>query len=510
MFMRGWLSQKACIVAALLLVSVWTAWAYWPTLEHAPKHDQLAYLANVAGKTGLYSLTVGSYDLNRKSNIDLHLFRPLLYMFLGFEFWMFQYYFALWHVTGILLHLLVVGVLFGLLSKLRLGWMAFWGAAFFALMLTNVPMVNWEHINAYILFSLFVLLALKELFFYIEDDEPKERRCIFAVTLLSCSAFIFEAGALFSLVISLFFFIDSFQKIAFRRVAGWFLIPFVLYFLVSAVDLAVFHRSLSSEVGRMTLEAVSFQTVSYYIQTLKWFLFAGVFAGAADMSEMTRTSLSPDTLNWQWPLAVGTPHLFMGISLLILGAAFLILGGSRGLWKKRRMFLLIILGLITSYVLLLVLGRVNTRGVLVGLLYNSYYFYIFWMLVIVLFFAVIDWDKLVAMPVWGTLRWSGLVLVSGILFMNALSIRSVNFMVARDHRDARGLIRMIDGLVFLHKAEPGFSFYMAPGACPGDEIGEWFQSRQVPLETRYSLAQVLYPKYFRKDHPKYTISCEAK
>lgn len=507
MLMKSWLSHKVYFLAALALVFVCTLWAYWPTLSHAPKHDQVAYLANAATKTGLYSLTLGSYDLNRQSNIDLHLFRPLLYIFLGFEFWLFQYYFALWHMTGILLHLLVAWALFVVLSKFRQGWPAVGGAAFFALMLTNVPMVNWEHINAYMLFCLLVLLSLKELFFYIESEGQEKRRGVVAAAFLVCAAFIFEAGALFSLVLALSFFIGSFRKTAWRWAAGLFMIPFVLYLFASALDLVFSHRSLSLEAGKMVQAVISFQTILYYVQTVKWFMMAGLFARVADTSETVRTVLLPSTFSWQWPFNTWTVDMVGGLALLGMGATALMSSLSRAFLKKRGAMLLCISGLLTSYVLLLVIGRVNTRGADVGLLFNTYYFYIFWMLFIILLFAGIDWDKLAATVVFRILRWPGVILLTGIILMNAFSIRHINARVAFDSRAVRGLIEKVSAFVLIHKVEPDFSFYMAPGSCPGDEIGQWFQNRGLPVGSHYTLPQVLYPKYFREQHPKYIISC---
>lgn len=500
-------SRRAIALAGVVSVLAGVFWAYGPSLSHAPKHDQIAYLANAAGQKDLPSLLAGTYNLNRKSLVDPHLFRPLLYGVLGIEFWIFRYDFELWRVTAILLHLFVVSALFWLLLSLAPRPIAFWSAAFFSLMLTNVPMVNWEHINAYMIFASLLLLTLRGIFLYVQSAGLETRHLPAAAFFLLCAAFIFEAGALFSFLLSLFFFGLSFRAKAFRKAAVWFLAPFVLYFLASAVDLFLSGSSLTPESGKILQGVLSGGSVLYALQCVKWFLFAGIFASPADMAETTRTGLLAHTLDWAWPFQRWMPHLAGGFALLVLAIWALITGWSRDLWQRRCVFLLALTGLSAGYVLLIALGRVNTRGVIVGLLFNAYYFYIFWILLIVFFVSAIDWGRIRERLSSRILRGAAVFFLAGIISVNMVSIHQVNASVADQHQDVRHLIRIIDGFIAQHKHEPDLSFYMGPEACPGNVIGEWMQHRGAPSGGQYTIAQVLYPRYFRAQQPKYRIGC---
>lgn len=203
--------------------------AYWPSLRHIPRHDQVAYWAETTGRKELMSLTFGSMTLNRQRQFnpgDQQLFRPGLYFFMGLEKYFFGRNFLLWQAAGILLHLLCVWQLWKLLAALGDYWMALGVTAVFSLLLVNVEMVIWSNVNAYIIAAFCFLRALR---CFLQDARAPgdNSACLaHAAALLSVGALFYEMLAFFSAAYYLYFR----WMVPGRQQKAWYLLCPVLFF----------------------------------------------------------------------------------------------------------------------------------------------------------------------------------------------------------------------------------------------------------------------------------------
>lgn len=135
-----------------------------PSLDHIPRSDHILYLNHFSGVDDFKTLAIDAYDFNRRNpwveKKSTLLFRPITYFVLGVEKWLFGYDFRLWQMTGIVMHLIVVGLLFAVLLKIHRSIAAFFMTLFFSVIFSNMEMVIWHHINSYMIFVAWFLLIL--------------------------------------------------------------------------------------------------------------------------------------------------------------------------------------------------------------------------------------------------------------------------------------------------------------------------------------------------------------
>jgi hypothetical protein len=488
------------------LLAVVTLWAYYPSLQHAPKHDQVAYLAEMSLRPHILERTVGAYSLNRDRIFmgrDEFLFRPLLNIFLGSERCLFGYNMTLWQAMGLLLHCAVGWSMFRLLYLVRPGISAAVAAGFFLLMLSNVPMVVWHNISAYMIFCVLVLESLIQLIRYQRD--PNNRGALrTAVVLLFLAAFIFEAGILFILCAAFFVW-----RCGVWRKDFWILLGFgALALGINAVDFLCRHARLSAESARISAGMWSLKTLGNAFIALKWFLTTGLFLKSDEIVHLERVVVSPLTLDMTWPLTGFSPQLWRGVIAVMLFGAMSTYS-FRYLKREKLQFLGYLLFQIACLIFFICVGRVNTRGILTGFFFNSYYIYFFWVLALPAFYASIDWDHIRARADGRWLRTAVYVLCGAFILINSLSIRNVNASIARVDMVRRGLIDSLDGFVREHRAEKDFTFSVS-GYCPGDDPGEWLHRNSDTVQRKYALSEVLYPQYYKVADSKYRFVCPAQ
>jgi len=490
----------------LILICISAFWSYYPSLQQMPKHDQVMYLASVAGKSDFSSLAFGTYALNRTVSfavLDPLVFRPVLYFMLGVEQYFFRYYFPAWQLVGILGHLLVVFALYCLLRTIRPGWPAAFSAGFFALLMVDVPLVNWPNIDPYLVFVTLFLFIFRECYLFRSDGN--ERRVKITAGLLLFAIFINDAGILFS--VSLFLYFYLLLPHPRRRQALWILLPVVVYFAFSLVDLYFVHPYLGNEPSNIAKGLFSWSIPLNCILVLKWLFLGGVFAAPTEMAELGRTVLLPDTLGWAWPFTHWSPYLLRGGVFLIMCGILFAVGTAREFLRTKAAFLYLLLSILLSYVLLIICGRMVSRGILGGLFLNCYYFYLFWVFLTILFYAAVNWQKCFQFKYWESFRIVAIFVTLLMMAAGAFSIRAVNIMTARVQAEPRALLTYVEGFVRTHKNEPDLTLFV-PHSCPGNYPGRWFHKHGDPKWRRYTLIETLYPQYYRpKEGAKYFIAC---
>lgn len=490
----------------LVIVCLVTCWAYFPTLQHVPKHDQIMYLASVAGKEDFASLAFGTYALNRTVSfivLDPFIFRPLLYFILGVEQFFFKYNFPAWQMVGILGHLLVVFALYFLLHMVRPGWPAAFSAGFFALLMVNVPLVNWPNIDPYLIFMALFLFILREAYlFHLDGEGVRIKR---SAGLLFFAILIYDAGIIFSIPLFLYFFF-LLPRIR-RPQALWIALPIALYVFFSFLDLYFIHPYMGLEPALIAKGLGSWKIPVYFVITLKWLFLGGIFAAPAEMVELGRTVLLPHTFSWSWPFNQWSPYIMRGCAFLIVCGTLLALGAKADFLRKRRAFYYLLTAIILGYILVIVCGRMASRGILGGPFLNCHYFYFFWMILVVLFYAMVSWEKCFAFPYWRSVRIVSVFVMLLMMTAGAFSLRAVNIRTARFQALPRVLLTGVEAFVQEHKNEPDFSFFV-PHSCPGNYPGSWLHKHGDPKWRRYTFAETFYPQYYRpKEEAKYFIAC---
>ncbi len=482
-----------------------TIWAYWPSLQHAPKHDQLGFLADMALRDNAWDRTLGAYSLNREAlfmRSDQFLFRPLLNLWLTSQLFVFGYNFTLWQGMAILLHLLVGFSLYRLLNTIRSGISAAVVAGFFLLMLPNLPMVVWHNISAYMIFCVFILEGiLRWLRFHRNrEDLSSLWSCILFLLL---GSFIFEAGVAFCLCFAV---VSAFTD----RSRQWFilfLLPIFIYFFINITDFLLRNSIMHPESGRIASRVFSVDTILNVVIAFKWFLTTGIFLKAAEIIPIERVAVSPFTLDLQWPFTALNVYVFRG--LLVLGLFFSGVVYSRAhLSPEKRKLIVLLFSMILSLTLFICLGRVNSRGLLTGLVLNSYYIYFFWVIALPMAYAFLSLDNISARPDGLFIRTGAYFLCMGMILVNALSIQDVNTMIARLDKPRRNFLDATTSFVSQHRHEKDFSFFV-PHTCPGNYAGKWLHKASDPLWRRYTLAEALYPGSYTVINPKY-ILCRSK
>jgi hypothetical protein len=501
--MPGSMMKKTVCVLTIALVF----WAYWPALRHIPKQDHVAYLAALAKKSGPVSIIFGQYAFNRAEYSavvgDEFLFRPLLFIMMGCEQVLFGYHFEAWQLFGICLHLAVVWALGALLWQMAPGFPAILGASFFALLVPNVFMVNWPQIHGYMLFTLCVLLSLGRLYRISREDRLEMRRLFPVIVLMTAAVLLYEGGVGFTLLMMLFL-VRVFKGLPGRAAAWGMGVPALLFMVASSVDRWFCHsaQKLSAESHIIFSQVLSIDTVITVVRTFKWLWLGGIFLEAPHIGEDIRSYVSPETWSWVWPLTDIAPRLFGG--LLLTGLMIMMVAASRNshIVRRQKTWSSFLMLLLLAYVAVIVVGRVNPRGYFAGLMVNGYYFYIFWAIMLAAVMSRIDMACFRSLNNGKSLVRLIVVLLTGIILINAVSIRKVNIMIADKQRDQKRLLSFVEGFVRGHQQEPGFSFYIDPG-CPGNQP-EWLPRGAT---ARYGFSDIYYPVYVTVKEPKYFLPC---
>ncbi|MBF0594317.1 MAG: hypothetical protein HQL22_05050 [Candidatus Omnitrophica bacterium] len=311
------------------------------------------------------------------------------------------------------------------------------------------------------------------------------------VLFLFLSSFIFELGFVFLLCFALYLAIVE------HNIKFTFL--FVGAALVSlgmnAADFMLRHAPVTTEISHIATGVVSVKTVVNALTALKWFICSGIFLKASEIALVERVALVPFTLNSLWPFVGFSPHFIRGAAALLL-FSWLAIYSYPKISDDRRKLISLFCIMISGFVLFVSCGRVNTRGIFTGLFFNSYYIYFFWVLALPLAYACLSFEAISKRSDGGLIRLAVYVLSAGMIFLNALSIYNINLAIAQGDKHRRHFLDATTAFVDTHRSEADFSFFVSH-QCPGNYAGKWLHQNGDLLWRRYTLAEALYPSYYR-------------
>jgi hypothetical protein len=359
-------SRSAAALVLLLLILV----AYWPSLGHLPRSDQLDWLANTLEWRGrFWELLRHTYSYNRTRVIapgDASLFRPLFFAVVAAEDALFRHHFALQQAVGIALHAAIAWTALRMaMASERPGIgraVAFTWVAFFSVGYVGQEMVIFSHLHGYLMFLLLALLALER---GLEPGFPRARG---AWVLAFFGAFLHELGQPLALVLAW-----PAWRAGKRRAAVAFVGILAIYQVANFADQRLYPDAPKDAVpGAMLERAVSVDTLENLGRFLRFSLLQPFFP------EGPRTLLADRTFveeaSWD--------RLFHPSLLVIAGlaAALLAAGLTAVAWLRAgaaaRASTFWFLSVPVAFVLVYVLGRVNVRTEQNQLELNPYYAYV--------------------------------------------------------------------------------------------------------------------------------------
>lgn len=477
------------VIAFLVLV------VYSPSFLHGPRADHIPYLAEVGHKQSLWDLTIGSLDLNRHRQFnpgDEILFRPVSYIFLGAEKFFFGYNFLLWQGMGIVLHLAVVWFLLRLLLQISPGWPAVFTTAFFAFLFINMEMVTWHHINAYMIFVIGVLAALRRFHLVLTSRAVEYKNYLGMFLWLTLAAFTHEMGSVVAIAFAAALW---FLKPHERRFLAWLLAVPLVYTVFSLFDARVnpftFTKSLPPTVP--TGPGAMFYNWLYAIGS--WG-YAGIFPGELQWLFAARNMISPDEKDLIKPLHLNVWATSLALCVVAGYMWCLLKQKGRDKCDAKKMTGLMGLMLAGIFAAIIAVGRGGQIAMWDVLRVNTYYMYIFWVFALVGFFSSVDWLRVQRQP-----QQLLAFFTVCVILCNGLKLYPALDKQARENNDILVLIRTMEMLVKEHGHEPDFSFYV-DARYPGNYIYKEMRHRDNPVR-EYTLMEAMYPRYFTAQSPKY-------
>ena len=378
----------------LVLFLLWGAIgvAFWPSLNHMPRADQVRFLYDVEKDSDVSTILKQSYSWNREYlKGDFILFKPLHYGLMGIQWKLLGHRFDHWQLVGMIYHGMAVTVMFLLLCELDAGLLLPLALTFlFSVFTFGTEAVIWTHANAYVLccgLSLGSLLLIFRL-------ESSHRLSLFLPIpmLLILASFTYEFCVIFTFILAIYLMIMG-RFIIFDHVKmRWLIVISLSLFLVviiyvasSVIDLA-FRGNLHS---KFLSEAVMTTWDAFWYTLLHW--LKAIFIPES-------VKINPGgRFNPVWLPIRGNFLAIMNcfISMVALGS---FVGITVNQLKHRRDWVawsrVILISMLTgSYLLLIVVGRIVPRGVGGGFNQGIYYSYWFCALLMVLICAIVGQSK---------------------------------------------------------------------------------------------------------------------
>ncbi len=373
-----------------------TATAYYPSLFHVARADQVTFLAEYAGRDSSLKTVIDSLFYNRTrlfSPGDVVLFRPLLFLMLSLQRLLFGYGFFWWQLIALSAHLFTITALWRLLRR----WstedtpavIAVWILTLsFAFLFSNLEAVIWHGITPYVFFAGFILTALERLDVVVISG-GRTRAALTQTTLCLLAAILtYEAGVWY---VPCFFVYALVMLRGTKRAhrALILLLPLVIYAGWSAGHFLYSGTHLEKESTAIAQTFVTWKTFTNLGLVIKWFITGAFFLQPHDLNPLYRLMVGPAALSTPWPFNDWITARWIGVPAVILILAAAGTSASTRLTTKRPERMALLGAMLLGYVLLIVAGRANIREDGTGLHCSLYYFYNFWTLFTALLFLLL-------------------------------------------------------------------------------------------------------------------------
>ncbi|MGI0016514.1 MAG: hypothetical protein ACREBU_24090, partial [Nitrososphaera sp.] len=326
-------------------------------------------------------------------------FRPFFFLIIASEKWFFGYNFMYWQIVSFLLHLAVMWWLLKLLQEIDQNLFGVFLCLLCSVLFISMEMVIWHHLHGYQVFSVLALAALYNFYVYLREGKQKLWRIWTITASLLVAAFSYEMGMLLSIIFALYLASSYWGKQpqnddstkSKRWAAVALLLPCIVYVIVSASDFVV--RGTTAPEGYAIWNKLDVGTTArnaLYTEAL-WFL-GGILPLGLHAIPQERIIMRPlEVLPWDDASKMSQLVLsgMVGVALITIYTLVLVKGVTKAFLQERWVFIFLLLTIVAAYTLMIVIGRINMRG-LITLTYSVYYSYVFWIFFVVLIYTTIN------------------------------------------------------------------------------------------------------------------------
>lgn len=527
------MANKKYFWISVLFIILSNTFVFYPSFYHNARADQLVYLIETADLEDLGDSINYSYSYCRNRLLltgDKMLFRPLFYIHLSLEKWLFGYNFFLWQVEGFLLHLAVIGLMLRMFLLIRPHFIAGIWAGSFSVLLIIAEMVIWHHISGYLLFLIFLLLALSEYILYLRS--ARDKYLWTTVLYLTPAIFIYEFGVICCAVMAMMLMVDKGAVVPegdgvkpkqwlqhFKPVI--LMVPVMAYGYVNVLD--YYYRFAAKNPEATLAFGNGSSSAVLFLKSLAEMLWMGIsmpflpYFGM--LFSLPRTAFVMITGKqllemkvWPVPLLLNMLFVLVVIGLMVyilitvwcqrrrIFERMRTLSANEKIW--RHFFILGVL-LALGYVVMMVVGRTLQEGREAYMVNSIYHFY-----PVCLFLTVAGYILFSVLDEWLE-RKKGLVVALVIILvlggvLNGARVYDFNVFAARKSAPWSRFFCSLYAFIKERKAEDNFSFrilwrdqYSLMQLKLGDPV------TGKPIDS--STSDLLFRKYMRSEDPKYYL-----
>ncbi len=509
---------------------------YYLSFFQLPRSDQLAYLANVANQHDWVSLALKNYAMNR---LDLPydmrddlLFRPIIYIFLGTEKWLFEYHFIYWQITGFFLHLTVLWWLLKLLLQTYHNVFAILLTTFFSVLHAGVEMVIWTNVHGYLIFIICILISLYQIQRLLTLTNIRLKDILKILIPLTIATFTHELGVIYCILFTIYFYFSlkakrldysktnpgkksSFQFKHHQAAMAFLLcIPSILYIVINLSDFYFRGFKLSLEGQSIVQNKNIMLAVLKFFPTLLWWVYVGIFPSQCVTNLAQRTAIFPPFIliptTGIFPIhGLNLIPIFPGVMVIFIYFFILYKGMYLNYFKDKWKILTLLLVMLFFFALSICFGRISIRGIERILRDNSYYNYFFWVFFTIFIYISIPFNYLKkgSLPI--ALKRLTSILLVVLILINAYLTSNLFIRNTYGLKILLLVWNNIQNLKQQHNQEADFSFGLDPTVVKIFYV-KWLRKTTDPPEKMYNLFELLYPQYYNQLHPKYLLFLGTK
>lgn len=491
---------------ATIVISLLALIVYLPAINRVFVTDQLWYFAELNGQTSL-SAGLHHYDYAVSRQLwrgDESLFRPLLFVWLAIANNIFTYHHVWWNVSNLVLHVLTGISLFRLLMTINPSPFALPTVLCFIVLKPLLELVLWNHLGGYMLAYIFFMIAFRAWIIRLRIPKQAEIPVMLNLTYViffTCATLTYEVMIPAGIVLG-----GIALSVEYRR----------------GVKLAIMNR-----VVPLFFPVIVYGCV-YIVHVLQVERFGYVYdrgsSSLFDMQNLTDAIHSVRIAMGRWMLEVVLPSAleFLQYPFVRMGKLFVISFTSWGTWlniiailpfiwliinlfSKRhvlRMYPIItaVICIQFAYVALICVGRP-----LVQVLGITYYLYPFCLLLMILFYSVLNYKNI---KPWSTVVASMAFVL--LVLQHGVETGAVTRKCREVNAQSSSYLVGIQEFVDLHKKEPDFSFQIQSSPLeldPAIELRVGYPENPMAASSR-RVTQIIFSRYYQEKTAKYVISSE--
>jgi hypothetical protein len=496
------------VILGLILV---TFIAYSPALFQIPGADTVQYFYVTNYFHGYHSLIEHTYNLNRlvaAHSADALLFRPLLYITMATERFLFNYNFYLWQLINIILHIVISALLYFYLKTINPTSTSKPSAVIllltflFATCLSGCGLVMWAQVTGYMFCFIFILLGLLTFEKYLQQE--KITSCLLALLFIAIASYYYEVGLVVAITIaarSLFNLLKSKKKKHY--------IPLTLFILLPAIYLsftiAYIHQDASLKVLAHPHDDLLLQ-ITTFITTSSFILF-----------QWLTNTLTPFFLHLHAGGRVSASIPTIGCGIITISAALLFIALAIYKFRFKSCWSLFFwTGLILfGYLMLITLGRGLPRGAGYVLSNSPYYYYLTALLLTIMVYCLFTTPTEKPSKRFRTFFYGVLIAIT---LVNFIKLIEFNYHQYNHYSKARNhLYYTILNFIEAHSTQK-VSFSIK-GKCPGNYnlhwMTQWAKSLpsallpNVPYQSENTTISDLFSTHYKVKNPDYFLICKG-